>query len=149
MKVPDLPVPKTMKNNESDRRVEIVIVDDDAFILEIIRAEFERDSNVHLACFLTGTECLKYLESTTPSAIIVDLGLPDMDGMEVLSELVRRNISPGIPVVVLSGTDDIASRKEAIQEGASAFVEKPFFPQKLRQLVLKLAGSDDTVVPAN
>jgi len=120
---------------------EILIIDDDEFITEIVIASFEADREYVLNTFKSGAGSLKHLEKATPAAIILDLGLPDMDGMQLLHELHGRGITEKVPVVILSGDDDIHTKIKALKSGAAAYLSKPFFPNKLRETVMHLIES--------
>lgn len=63
-------------------------------------------------------------------AVVLDLGLPDADGLDVLADI--RLADPGLPVVVLTGHDDPASRRACREAGASGLLTKPFSFPSLR-----------------
>jgi len=67
--------------------------------------------------------------------VLVDVLLPDGNGTELARELHANPEFDGVPVVVMSGSDDDATRRGAAELGAAAFVEKPFDPQQLDELV--------------
>jgi two-component system KDP operon response regulator KdpE len=71
----------------------------------------------------TGAEALRLAASQAPDAILLDLGLPDLDGHEVLARL--REFSP-VPVIILSARDREVEKIAALDAGADDYVEKPF-----------------------
>jgi len=71
----------------------------------------------------TATEGLRLAASRAPDLVLLDLGLPDLDGQEVLARL--RGFSP-VPVIVLSARDREADKIAALDSGADDYVEKPF-----------------------
>ncbi|MDE1896449.1 MAG: response regulator transcription factor [Rhodospirillales bacterium] len=71
----------------------------------------------------TGTQALRLAASTAPDLVLLDLGLPDIDGQEVLRKL--RAFSD-VPVIVLSARDREAEKIAALDSGADDYVEKPF-----------------------
>lgn len=75
--------------------------------------------------FLAELECV----SAPPRCILLDVGLPSMDGLEVQRELKQRDVS--IPIVMLSGHADVPMAVEALQGGALDFLEKPVPPDVL------------------
>ncbi|HEU4729679.1 MAG TPA: response regulator transcription factor [Kofleriaceae bacterium] len=72
----------------------------------------------------TGAEALRRLERPDIDAIILDLGLPDLDGAEVLTQLRERGVNA--PVLVLTARDAVSSRVAALEQGADDYLVKPF-----------------------
>jgi two-component system KDP operon response regulator KdpE len=71
----------------------------------------------------TGTDGLRLAASRAPDAVLLDLGLPDLDGLEVLTRL--RQFST-VPVIILSARDREVEKVAALDQGADDYVEKPF-----------------------
>jgi two-component system, OmpR family, KDP operon response regulator KdpE len=71
----------------------------------------------------TGRAALEMASAEHPDLVLLDLGLPDMDGMKVLTELRERG---SVAVIVVTVRDDERSRTEALQAGADDYVTKPF-----------------------
>ena len=74
--------------------------------------------------FQTAGDGLNAFKSITYDAIILDLGLPDRDGLDVLNEL--RHISPSAPIMILTARDGIDARVTGLDAGADDYVVKPF-----------------------
>jgi len=104
-----------------DRRL-ILLVDDEPQIHRFLRPTLEAAGYL-VTRAETGAEALKQAALKPPSLVLLDLGLPDMDGQEVLVQL-RRFCSP--PVIVLSARDRPAEKIAALDAGANDYVEKPF-----------------------
>ena len=100
----------------------ILIVDDEPQILRFLRPALEASGYeaLHAA---TGREALRLAANLAPDLIILDLGLPDMDGKEVLA---RAREFTKAPVIVLSARDREAEKIAALDLGADDYVEKPF-----------------------
>jgi two-component system, repressor protein LuxO len=77
----------------------------------------------------TGNAALEFLEQTIPSAILLDLGLPDMNGMEILKHVTNEKL--GSPVIVMTAQNAVDIVVEAMRCGAFDFLEKPFQPNRL------------------
>jgi two-component system, OmpR family, KDP operon response regulator KdpE len=105
-----------------DRKNRILIIDDEAQIRKLLRISFE-SQNYAVEESSSGAEGLKLLPMVQPDAVILDLGLPDMDGMEVLKNI--RNWSE-VPVVILSVRNDEQSIVNALDNGANDYMTKPF-----------------------
>jgi two-component system, OmpR family, KDP operon response regulator KdpE len=100
----------------------ILVVDDEPQILRFLRPALETVGyTVEQAA--TGQECLRLLAARMPDALLLDLGLPDLDGQEVLHRL--RGFSK-VPVIVISARDAVEQKIAALDAGADDYVEKPF-----------------------
>ncbi|MGZ4701916.1 MAG: response regulator [Ilumatobacteraceae bacterium] len=100
----------------------VLVVDDDVRILKTLEVNLRaRGYEVDLA--RTGEEALLIAARRHPDAVILDLGLPSMDGLDVVSGL--RGWTP-VPIVVLSGRGTEAAKVEALDLGADDYLTKPF-----------------------
>jgi DNA-binding response OmpR family regulator len=84
----------------------------------------------------TGAAGLEAAAAGDVDAVLVDLGLPDMDGREVVRRLKAAPVTAAIPVVVLSGTASAVTVQEALDAGAVGFVPKPFSHADLEAALL-------------
>src|SRR5690349_17469202 len=104
----------------SDR---ILIVDDDAEVVEMLTwALASKDWEVHTA--FNGFEALGKARTTSPDLIILDLMLPDLDGMEVCKTLRRLTATASIPILILSGRNPDEAKGPALEAGADDYVAK-------------------------
>ena len=100
----------------------VLIVDDEPQLLRALRINLTaRQYDVVTAP--DGGQALKAATEEHPDLIVLDLGLPDLDGVEVIREL--RTWSP-VPIVVLSGRTDSRDKVDALDAGADDYVTKPF-----------------------
>ena len=100
----------------------ILVVDDEPAIRRLLRNTLSvQDFRVFEAA--TGTEALESARRDKPDLVILDLGLPDLDGMEIIRTL--RATSP-VPIVVLSSRGDEKGKVTALDLGADDYVTKPF-----------------------
>ncbi|MFT4047810.1 MAG: response regulator transcription factor [Solimonas sp.] len=105
----------------------ILVVDDEKPIRRLLRTTLEaQDYDVIEAA--TAAEALASVRRDKPSLVILDLGLPDRDGLEVLREI--RAASP-LPVLILSSRDFEAAKVQALDDGADDYVSKPFGTDEL------------------
>lgn len=111
----------------------ILIIDDEAPIRRFLRVALEAEGH-HVTEAATGRAGIEAAALTTPEAIILDLGLPDMDGGAVLGEL-RQWCT--VPVLVLSVRSDEAEKVALLDAGAQDYVTKPF---GIRELLARLRG---------
>src|SRR5258708_11164279 len=104
-----------------------LVVDDEPQILRALRINLRvRDYEVHVAA--TGAEALEVAGRYPPDLVILDLGLPDLDGVEVIQGL--RGWTKA-PIIVLSGRADSMDKVEALDAGADDYVTKPFGVEEL------------------
>jgi len=114
----------------------ILIVDDDANIRAILRYRFEKeDFTVDLA--ENGADALRRVDVQTPDLIILDLMMPEMDGLEFLSALRSGPRTDGIPVIVLTALGRDPYGNQTNELGATDVVTKPFSPRHLVEQVRK------------
>lgn len=107
--------------------IKILIIDDDAELTELLREYFEsQDAEVET----TGSpkEGLARLKSWRPSAVVLDVMLPEMDGFEALKRI--REFSK-IPVVMLTARGDVSDRIAGLESGADDYMPKPFDVREL------------------
>nr|WP_231126418.1 response regulator [Motilibacter aurantiacus] len=123
-----------------------MVVDDEPQILRALRINLRaRAYEVETAA--TGAEALAVAARARPDLVILDLGLPDMDGVEVIRGL--RGWST-VPILVLSGRADSLDKVEALDAGADDYVTKPFDIEELlaraRAVARRAAPGDDSAV---
>lgn len=80
-----------------------------------------------------GSEALEVLSGAEVAIVLLDLKMPGMDGMEVLSKI--REIDPSILVIVITGYATVQTATEAMKQGAYDFIPKPFDPDQLRMII--------------
>jgi two-component system KDP operon response regulator KdpE len=105
-----------------ERTRKILIVDDEVDIRRFLRASLKLYYHDILEAS-TGTEALDLVYSQKPDLLILDLGLPDMDGVEVAEQV--RSISD-VPIIILSVRNQEADKIEALDAGADDYLTKPF-----------------------
>ena len=126
----------------------ILVVDDEPAILRTLRINL-RARGYDVEGVGSGRDALATFEDAPPDLVILDLGLPDLDGVEVLRAIRSRS---SVPVVVLSARQQSDDKVEALDEGADDYVTKPFGMDELMARVraaLRRGGADgfDEVAP--
>ncbi len=109
----------------------VLVVEDERDIRELLRRYLERAGHSVLTTG-TGSEALLLLVDTLPDLVLLDLGLPDIDGFEVL----QRAAEITIPVIALTARSSVEDRIRGLERGADDYVTKPFSPQ---EVVLRVA----------
>ncbi len=121
----------------------VLIVDDEPQILRALRINLRvRGYEVHLAA--TGAEALEVAGRHPPDLVILDLGLPDLDGVDVIDGL--RGWTKA-PIIVLSGRADSTAKVAALDAGADDYITKPFGVDELlarmRAVVRRTGSAED------
>ena len=106
----------------SEKEVSILIVEDDKYISNFICMSLKQEG-YHYLMADTGREAIGLSYANNPDVGILDLGLPDMDGMEVI-EHIRSNSDK--PIIVVSARQEEGEKIKALDLGADDYVVKPF-----------------------
>ena len=111
----------------------VIIIEDSKDARDSLALLLELDGH-HVVSFANGMEALDLIRggSIRPCAIVLDLLMPQMDGLTFLEEL-RRSVHARVPVIVFTGHD--GARKEALAKGCTAALLKPAKPGELLRLV--------------
>jgi two-component system KDP operon response regulator KdpE len=117
-----------------DLKFKVLIVDDEPQIRKILTISLvSEDYEIIEAC--NGNEAVRLAAIRNPSIIILDLGLPDIDGLDVIKEI--REFSKS-PIIVLSVRSDERDKIEALDLGANDYVTKPF---NIRELMARMRSA--------
>lgn len=122
----------------------ILIADDDKNICELIRLYLEKDG-FSSVCVYDGKSALEAVKTEKFAAVILDIMMPVLDGMEALKEI--RKISR-IPVIMLTAKGETIDKILGLEIGADDYMVKPFEPKELvarLKAVLRRVGGDDVV----
>ncbi len=105
----------------------VLLIEDEAEIAELLRLYLEREGFrlVHAA---TGEDGLQRMEERQPRVVLLDLGLPGMDGTEVCK---RIRAGSDVPVIMLTARDSEVDKIVGLEIGADDYVTKPFSPREL------------------
>lgn len=132
-----------MKNNNQPQSV--LIVDDDRNVLEVLDARLSSCGlNVYKAD--GGRKALQILNSRRIDLVVSDVKMPEMDGMALLSEIIKTQ--PGLPVIFLTAYANVPDAVQAVKSGAVDYVEKPFDGKDLTEKIqLMLREFEGATVP--
>jgi len=115
-------------------REKILVVDDESDILSLVQYNLEKEG-FKVITASDGQEALRRIASELPQAIILDLMLPQIDGLEVCRQIKRNEATSGIPVIMLTARGEEIDRVVGFELGADDYITKPFSP---RELILRL-----------
>jgi FixJ family two-component response regulator len=117
----------------------VCLLDDDLSVLKGLGRLFS-SADLQAETFSDPEEFLRYARIHRPAVALVDVHMPQMNGLEVQSRLCK--ISPSTRVIIFTGKDDPLVRSTALNAGASAFITKPFNDEELLTAVrLALASA--------
>lgn len=129
------------------QRRKILVIEDEADIRDFLYMLLTRyDYEVETAD--SGLSGLAALARFTPDIVILDLAMPDMDGMTFLARRARIDRIKTVPVIILSARDRHGDVVDGLAAGATAYIAKPFDNAKLVATVRKLAGPAVAPAPA-
>ncbi|MBC8191941.1 MAG: sigma-54-dependent Fis family transcriptional regulator [FCB group bacterium] len=111
--------------------VSIHIIDDDAEIREVLKELFESD-DYEVSTFNSAEDAHPYILRENPDLILLDIGLPGMDGLTYLEKL--KNELEDVEVIMITGQADLRSAIRAIKLGAMDYIRKPIDPNELKLL---------------
>jgi two-component system alkaline phosphatase synthesis response regulator PhoP len=121
---------------------QILVVDDDPLMHRLYQHHLEK-AGYQMLSAKTGREALDLASRQQPHVIVMDVMMPDMDGLEALRELKKNDATKGIPVVIITATGHYMARKESEQSGAAVFLTKPFSPTQLLTEIRKVLPPDE------
>src|ERR1700683_3070951 len=123
----------------------LLVVDDDRGLRDVLRRALEL-AGYEVRLTDSGAGALSEVNSSLPDAVVLDIGLPDIDGLEVC-RLLRRE-GNRVPVLMLTARDTVSDRIDGLDAGADDYLVKPFdideLKARLRALLRRARGEDGT-----
>src|SRR5215813_13074885 len=110
----------------------VLVVDDDPTVSDVVRRYLER-AGYQVTLRTDGRSALAEYERNRPDLVVLDLMLPELNGLEVCRRL--RTVDPSLPIVMLTALGEESDRVLGLELGADDYVTKPFSP---RELVLRV-----------
>jgi DNA-binding response OmpR family regulator len=117
----------------------VLLIEDDEDITLLLRMVLGR-AGYHLVAVSGSRQGLRALRQHQPQVVILDLGLPDMDGWAVLERIRQGSTGNHVPVLVLSARASEHDREKGRKAGADAYLTKPFEREELLRVLADLAG---------
>ena len=126
----------------------VLVVDDDAVIRRLIRVNFELEG-FDVAEVADGEACLDAVRAAPPDVVILDVAMPQVDGLAVTRQLRADPATGGVKIVMVSARAQQADVRRGVEAGADAYLTKPFDPDVLIKTVRSLVETDaDAAGPA-
>jgi len=108
----------------------IAVVDDEPDILELVSLHL-KNAGFRVKEFLDGESFYRFLDTQIPDLLILDLMLPDIDGLEICKYLKRKEELAEIPIIMLTAKSEETDKLLGLELGADDYVTKPFSPKEL------------------
>ena len=112
----------------------ILLVEDDSLLRHAFKLLLE-DRGYQIGEASTAADAITSAKSATPDLILLDLGLPDANGLDVARELRRHPPTSVIPIIALTGRVGAEEKEECLRAGCTSFIPKPVEPKKLMQII--------------
>ncbi|MEN8186216.1 MAG: response regulator transcription factor [Bacteroidota bacterium] len=124
-----------------DDKIRVHIADDHQILIDGIIAVLKSEENIDVVGYsLNGTQVVEWFQENTADVLILDINMPELDGIEVLNKFDSFENKP--KVIVLSSYDDIKLVKEVLQIGAQGFVPKKSAGEHIVNAVKKVANDE-------
>src|SRR3954470_19846290 len=101
----------------------VLVVEDDTTIQAVLRAVLREECEVH--CVRQGAEALNFAGASDPDLVLLDVGLPDMDGLEVCRQLKAMPRLAPVPVIFLTSQSSPEAEVEGLTAGGIDYITKP------------------------
>ena len=108
--------------------IEILLIEDDAELASLLQHAL-RSEEIEAYIALTPLEGLTCLQSRTFDALVLDLSLPQIDGLEICR--IVRDAIPNLPIIISSARSDLSDKATGFERGADDFLPKPYDPREL------------------
>lgn len=118
------------------KRSSVLLVEDSFALSETYKA-YLKSEGYDIACVDTGQAAMEFIARTPPDVAVLDVHLPDMNGIDMLRELRNRDIATD--VIIITGQASVNLAVDAMREGAVDFIMKPFTAERLRVTVRNAA----------
>lgn len=116
----------------------IMVVDDAAFMRMMVKDTLTKGGYTDICEATDGAEALQKYKDESPALVLMDITMPNMDGLEALKAIKAHD--PGATVVMCSAMGQETMVIEAIKSGAKDFIVKPFKPNRILDTVTKIIG---------
>ena len=123
----------------------VLIVDDSSSMRAIIR-KIMKVSGFNIGELLEaadGKEAIKVLTDEWVDLVLADINMPNMNGLELISEMKKDEMLKSIPVVMITAEGSEKRIQESMKLGASGYIKKPFLPEEIKRTLSAIMGEDE------
>ena len=126
----------------------VVVIDDYEPSLHMYSMVIERMLGGEVVAFSDPREALHYMSGVTPTLLVLDQNMPDMDGVQVVRAVRNSPATRSVPVIMLTGVADQALKARALEAGVNAFLSKPIGAEEFAQYVKRLSAGSRVRIPS-
>jgi len=131
---------------EIEKTIRVILADDHPLVRRGIRKLLEKAPNIHIVGETdSGAEAICLVQELDPDVLLLDIELPDMNGIRVIREL-RRNHAP-VAIVILSACDDPHFINETLKMGVNAYLTKSESPVKICEVIQRVSTISAAIIP--
>jgi CheY-like chemotaxis protein len=117
----------------------VLIVDDEPHMLRVTELSLKK-GGYHLVIGRNGLQAIELAGREKPDLIVMDVNMPELDGLAALQQLKASPDTAGIPVIMLTVRGHALTRQQAEESGSAVFLTKPFSPTQLLSEVRRILG---------
>lgn len=117
----------------------ILVVDDEPYMIRLLQHHIER-AGFRMVKASNGREALERIRDERPQLVIMDVMMPEINGLEVLAQVRRQPETRDLPIIIMTANAQRFTREEAEAAGVSAFLTKPFGPTQLMAEIRRQLG---------
>ena len=117
----------------------ILVVDDEPYMIRLLQHHVER-AGYRMVKATNGREALERVRDSSPQLVLMDVMMPEMNGLTVLARLRADPATQKLPVIIMTANAQRFTREEAEAAGVSAFLTKPFSPTQLMSEIRRQLG---------
>jgi CheY-like chemotaxis protein len=128
----------------SHSKLGILVVEDDAMLNLVMCVQLKVSGFSGVRSATSGQQALQMIRESVPSVLILDIGLPDMSGQQVIAELRQNSLTRALPLIVHTSADLSNDEKTQLQLGPSRFVTKSTaFSERLTELIFEVTELEE------
>lgn len=121
----------------------ILVVDNEEYIQEVTKICLETVAGWEVITAASGSECISKATTYLPDAILLDVMMPDMDGLATFEKLQDNPATKQIPVILLTAKIQASDRRRYAEQGIKDAIAKPFNPTELANQVSAILGWEE------
>jgi two-component system chemotaxis response regulator CheY len=125
------PIDASAKGDDGSPVAEILVVDDSKVMRDMIAACLRPDPRLIVTQAASGLEAIERLSLKTFDALVLDLNMPDIGGLEVVEFVRGQDRLKALPILIVTTRADDGSREKVLAAGASKYLTKPFTPEAI------------------
>jgi len=124
--------------------MKVLVIDDEQIVLDSVKKILTQE-NFEVDCFLSSRDGLEHALQNDYDLVLTDIRMPEIGGMRILRDIKRSK--PALPVIIITGYATVKSAVQAMQLGATNYIEKPFTPDVLINAVTVGLKAGKSVIP--